>query len=208
MSILDNNFPQLNFNCSDGYIPSKAECYALWDKYEMLSNIKEHSELVADFARAIVQMINEKYPNTFSEDLAYAAGLLHDIAKSWTIKHGGNHQQLGASIVRAETGNTYLSSCVYHHVIWPWESGDLAIENKIFHLPLIIAYADKRVRHSSQVTLKERFDDLLDRYGKTEEIRKNIDINYQQALRIEKILSQKLEFELYACTLNSGILVA
>ncbi len=220
MSYFANSFPQfpLPFASNDfgalsewneiGPLPSEEECFKLWDKYEMLDNIKEHSLLVAQFSRALAILIDEKFPHAVNVEAAYVGGLLHDIAKTWTIKHEGSHQMLGASIVRAETKNPYLAACVYHHVVWPWEEGELALEKVIFHVPVLIAYSDKRIRHNEQVTLKERFDDLLDRYGKTEVIREHINVNYNQAKKMEDFLSKKLEIDLNACTLDSGLLVA
>ncbi len=208
MSLLDNSFPQIELEYDWGYIPTKAECIVLWDKYGMLSNIREHSLLVADFALALAKKINEKFPNTLNEDFVYAAGLIHDIAKTWTIRNGGSHQQIGSSIVRSEFDNPLLSSCVYHHVVWPWQEGILSLKNMIFHAPIMITYSDKRVRHNELVSLDERFADLQNRYGKTEEIRQNIELNYQQAKQIENYLAQKMDFNLHACTLISGSLVS
>ncbi len=208
MNLYKNSYPQLVFDYSDvGYIPNEKECYKLWNKYEMLPNIREHSQLVADFALALCKKINEKFADTVSEDLAYTAGLLHDIAKTYTIKHGGNHQLLGACMIRSETANPYLASCIYHHVIWPWNEGILALENMVFHVPVIIAYADKRVCHNEQVTLDYRFQDLFERYGRTELIREHIQVNYDQAKLMEKFLSEKLEYNLHESIVDNGCLV-
>lgn len=208
MTVLDNTYPQLDLDWKLGKIPSEKECVALWNKYEMLPNIREHSRLVAEFARALAYRINEKFPYKVSEECAYVGGLLHDIAKTITIRDGGSHQDLGASIVRAETGNPLLASCVFHHVLWPWEEGILDLKKHITHVPLLIAYADKRVLHNTLVRLDKRFEDLLERYGRTEKIRENIRQNYKQAKCIEDTLATVLEFDLYACTLTSGRLVA
>ncbi len=208
MSILENSYPQFELDWKIHSVPNVEQCVSLWDKYGMLPNIREHSLLVAEFARAMARRINEIKPNTLNEDFVFAAGMLHDIAKTWTVRNGGSHQQLGASIVRMETSDCLLASCVLHHVIWPWEEGFLSLENNVLHPPLIIAYADKRVKHNLIVSLDERFEDLFERYGKTEEIRKNIQINYDQAKILEENLSKKMEFELNACTFISGLLVA
>ncbi len=209
MSILENSYPQLDMEWNIQNVLNMEQCVNLWDKYGMLQNIREHSLMVAEFARAIARRINQIHPNTLNEDFLFSAGMLHDIAKTWTVRNGGSHQQLGASIIRMETNDCLLASCILHHVIWPWEEeGVLSLENKILHPPLIIAYADKRVKHNTFVSLAQRFEDLFERYGKTEEIRKNIQINYEQALLMEQALSKKMELELNACTLVGGSLVA
>ncbi len=209
MSILANSYPQFPLEWELGNIPTQNACFMLWEKYSMLDNIKEHSLLVAEFALALANKMKEKgLCNEEFAEAAHRAGLLHDIAKTWTIKNGGSHQQIGASIVRNETKNPLLASCVLHHVVWPWQEGILGIDNTILHLPFLIMYADKRVKHSSLVTLDERFEDLFERYGTDDNRRANIQLNYNQAKYIEKTFSEKLEFELYACTLTSGVLVA
>lgn len=166
------------------FVPTKTECYALWDKYEMLDNIREHSLMVAKTALYIARnAIMQKYD--VSEDYIIAAALLHDIAKTYTIKHGGDHACLGAAFVRAETGNPYLAQAVLCHVSWPWLEGDLAIEHAPWRLPLVIAYADKRVCHDGIVSVDKRFHDLLERYGTTELKRKYIQENYEQSIELE-----------------------
>ena len=50
-------------------------------------------------------------------------------------------------------------------------------------------YADKRARHDQFVTLEERFEDLLVRYGDTEEHRQGIRQSYAQGKAIERSMS-------------------
>lgn len=119
----------------------------------------------------------------------------HDIAKTWTILHGGAHDQLGAAIVREETGNPLLAQAVLYHVQWPWEEGPLAPENEPLRLPLLVAYADKRVRHDRLVSLEERFDDLLNRYGDNEEHRASIRLNRKRSLLHEAALLDRLRLK-------------
>lgn len=141
-----------------------------------------------------------------------AAALLHDIAKTYTIKHGGDHAMLGAAFVREKTGNPYLAHAVYAHITWHWlthlmlsditknkQKKDMngAIisfqSQKKYHfednpitLPLLISYADKRVTHSRIVTLDERFENLYERYGHNERSRSRIHANHMQAKALEK----------------------
>ena len=63
-------------------------------------------------------------------------------------------------------------------------------------LPFFIQYADKRARHDSFVSLESRFEDLLDRYGTTEDHRKGIRASYLQAKAIEEALSRHLGMDL------------
>ena len=131
-----------------------------------------------------------------------AAALLHDLAKTYTISHGGNHCQLGAAWVQELTGNPALAQGVLCHVHWPREI-DLAAD----FLPLALIYSDKRVKHNQIVTLEARFDDLLVRYGTTEYIRGRIRESFQQAEAIERALAATLGIDIHENTFGCGRLV-
>lgn len=169
-------------------IPDEAACTRLWNKRGMLSHIRDHSRAVADVATSIARRaiaLGPAFASPALEDMARAAALLHDIAKTYCIQHGGAHAQLGAAWTREDTGNPALAQAVLFHVAWPWEDGDLAPARDPLRLPLIVSYADKRVRHAAIVSLEERFDDLLNRYGDTEEHRASIQHNFDQARQLE-----------------------
>jgi putative nucleotidyltransferase with HDIG domain len=182
-------------------VPDDAQCRMLWDAYGMLQNIREHSELVACVATALAAAAAAAgLPVNVAE--VRAAALLHDLAKTYTIRHGGNHCQLGGAWVQEITGNPALAQGVACHVSWP-ETIDL----RAHFLPLAIIYSDKRVRHNRLVTLEARFDDLLVRYGKTAYIRERIRESFQQAEAIERALAQTLGMKLHESTFGCGGLV-
>lgn len=183
--------------------PDDEQCFALWDKYKMFPNIRKHSLLVAHIATALAARALEVGIET---DVAAtrAAGLLHDIAKTWSIEHGGSHAILGASWTVQETHHYGIAQGVILHVHWPWQ---LPKGAAICCLPIFIIYADKRVRHDQCVTLQQRFDDIIIRYGKTEAIRANIRQSLQQAETIEKALSNQLKCDLHEDSFDCGRLV-
>lgn len=183
------------------FAPNPNDCKLLWDKYAMLDNIRAHSSHVAHIAYTLGLQAQE-VGMVVRPDWLLSCGLLHDIAKSYTIKHGGSHAQLGAAWIVAETGNPALAQGIMHHVHWPW---DVDIER--FFLPLTIIYADKRVKHDRIVTLEERFEDLLVRYGRTEDICQHIRGSFEQAQTIEKALENRLGIALHECSFDSGRLV-
>ncbi len=187
-------------NAADS-IPDDAACFALWDAHGMLDNIRAHSLMVADFATALAQMAVEKGHNVCVSSVR-ASALLHDIAKSYTIAHGGSHAQMGSSLVVQATGNRHIAQGVALHVEWPWK-----LPKNICDLPFFIIYADKRIMHDTCVSLEERYKDLLQRYGDTEHHKKMITLSYEQGVKIENALSALLECDLNAYTLNSGRLV-
>ena len=173
------------------FVPDEAGCAALWDKYGMPPHIRAHCRTVAQVATRIAERALDRGLSV-DMPLLRAAALLHDLAKPYSIRHGGGHAQLGAAWVRDETGNPALAQAVLFHVHWPWDEGPLAPEVCPVRLPLIVSYADKRARHDEVVSLEERFADLLERYGKTEVQRELIRKSCNQALRHEAALTALL----------------
>lgn len=182
--------PPLDFAPVSGLppVPDEAACARLWDKYDMLPHIREHCRAVARVALDVAARAAAR-GRAMDLNAVRAAALLHDLAKTYTIRHGGGHAQLGAAWVREETGNPALAQAVLFHVSWPWSEGPLAPEADPLRLPLIVSYADKRARHDQVVPLEERFADLMKRYGDTEYHRSMIQQNREQALRLEKALT-------------------
>lgn len=185
-------------------IPRIEDCHALWDHYAMLDNIRAHSTLVADMARAVGLRARERGLDV-SLDALLAAGLLHDLGKTYTIAHGGSHAQLGASWVMRETRNGPIAQAVMFHVHWPWDEKWLDDERLL--LTAITLYADKRVMHDAFVGLDERFEDLHVRYGHSEYARERITASHLQGKHVEAALSRRLGVELHEHIADSGRLV-
>lgn len=171
-------------------VPDEAACLDLWERYEMLPNIRAHSLLVARVATFLAELGRDK---GFAVDPAQvrASALLHDLAKTYTIRFGGNHSQLGASWAMEHTGNPRIAQGVMHHVFWPFEA-----EIGRDFAPLCVLYGDKRVAHDRLVPMEDRFQDLLARYGPSEAIRARIEATHEQGRQIEQLFSQALEVDL------------
>jgi len=182
-------------------VPSDEQCFAWWDEFEMMDHIRDHSLLVAKVATFVARAA-EDLGQPVNVRAVRATALLHDLAKTYTIHHGGNHSQLGGAWVMELTGNPVVALGVLHHVHWPW---DPDVEK--FFLPLAVQYADKRVKHDALVSLQMRYVDLFERYGRTAHIRERMQVSFKQAVKIEKLLSRKIEVELDACNFDSGRLV-
>ena len=190
-------------------IPGKAQCLAWWDMYDMLDNVRAHSLQVARVAADITRLVCRSTEKTFGaqsqEQLLQticAAALLHDLAKTYCIRHGGNHAQVGASWVVDLTKNPAIGQGVLHHVFWPGPA-----DPSHFFLPLVIAYSDKRVRHDEIVSLDTRLDDLLVRYGRTQKHREMIRRSFDQVRDIETRLEQQTGVDLNAYSFDSRGLV-
>ncbi|MFC4679140.1 HDIG domain-containing metalloprotein [Desulfovibrio legallii] len=186
-----------------GAAPGDAACFALWDKYAMLPNIRRHSLLVAHIATTLARKA-EALGLPVRAAQVRASALLHDIAKTYCVRYGGSHAQVGAAWTVAETGNYAVAQGVMLHVWWPWS---LPQGTDICALPFFVMYADKRVRHDACVTLEERYDDLLQRYGRTEEAREGIRAAYRQGKTIEDALAVLLGWSLHEDSFDSGRLV-
>jgi putative nucleotidyltransferase with HDIG domain len=205
MSHCDQTLEKYDFPPERGdlgaFTPTDEQCFACWDALDMLPHIRKHSLLVAGLATFLARRAAERGSRV---DVAAtrAAALLHDIAKTYTIRHGGHHSQLGGAWTMDWTRNARLAQGVVHHVHWPF-----ALDLKDHFLPLIIIYADKRVKHDRVVPLTERFVDLLERYGTTEFIRERIELSKQQAKDIEDSLSHILGIDLHAYPFDSRRLV-
>lgn len=181
--------------------PGEAQCVSWWDRFRMPEHIREHSRKVAQVAVQVAEAANARGLNVCVETVR-ASALLHDLAKIYCVVHGGNHSQLGGAWVMALTCDPVIAQGVIHHVYWPFE-----VDLRRFFAPLAVLYGDKRVAHDRIVPIESRFGDLVERYGKTEEIRQRIHSTNRQAKDIETALSQLLEVDLNAHDFDRGRLV-
>ena len=194
--------PPLDFPPCGRAVPPEEVCRALWDKYKMPEHIRAHSEQVARFSVILAELAAMRGYAVRAEDVR-ACALLHDIAKSYTLRYGGSHAQLGAAWALAETGHAGIAQGILHHVYWPWPLR----EETLCTLPILVLYADKRTQHADFVTLEERFADIAVRYGIHEQARRGIETSHRQAAGIERALSARLGVELDAYTPDSGRMV-
>ena len=166
-------------------------CYDLWAKYAMPENIQAHSKLVADIAAQIATRARD-LGFDINVDLTRQSALLHDLGKAYTLEYGGSHALLGAAWVVAATGNYALAQGVLHHIYWPWP---LPKGSAICSLPIIVLYADKRAKHATCVTLAEREEDLILRYGVNPASREIMAKGFAQIGQIERALATCLDWE-------------
>ena len=88
-------------------------------------------------------------------------------------------------------------------LLWPWP-----LPEDLVHPVFFVIYADKRARHDEMVSLDERYEDLLVRYGKSEHSRAAIHRGWEHSKTIERVLSAQLEFPLHESTVVGGRLVS
>jgi len=170
--------------------PDRKICLKMMEHYNMLPNIKAHSILVADLAIIISRELN-KNSSELDLDLIEAAALLHDITKTESIKTGENHSKSGGELLR-NLGHPRIAEIVEQHVIPDKIEGNISEEE-------VVCYADKRILHDKIVSLDERFEYLLERYGKNEKSISFINETRLKLLIIEKRIiknSTFLEFDI------------
>ncbi|CAN2041953.1 Metal-dependent phosphohydrolase [Candidatus Magnetomoraceae bacterium gMMP-15] len=143
-------------------IPSVDACFSFMEKYKMFDHIKDHSVVVARVAKLLSTELYKKGFN-ISSDKIVAGALMHDIAKTECISTNKDHATKGWKICINE-GLHEIADMVREHVILKNYSSTAVCWEKE-----IVCYADKRVKHDKVVSLDERMDYILWRYGKNDE---------------------------------------
>lgn len=169
-------------------IPSREECNELMAKYCMLPNIVAHSRQVMRVSLVITD--NLKNGLSINRNLVMAAALLHDITKARSLETREPHDQSGGELLR-ELGFARIGEIVKQHVILLDFNPQERLEERE-----IINYADKRVMHDRIVSLAERVEDLIQRYGTAKEIKYLIQQNASQAFAIEKKIADSMAVDL------------
>jgi len=171
-------------------IPSPEECDELMARYSMLPNIIAHSRQVMNVSLAIADNVRQGVD--INRDIIIAAALLHDITKTRSLKTKEPHDRSGGELLR-ELGFVSVGKIVEQHVILlDFDPKARLKESEI------INYADKRVMHDRIVSLTERVQDLIQRYGVTEEIKNRIQKNEIQVIAIEKKIAASIAIDLDA----------
>jgi len=177
-------------------IPSIKQCLRFHDQYDMLDNIRAHSFVVARVAESLVDGLHRTGrsdgPLPDKEEVI-AGALLHDIAKTLCIKTGCRHAEIGRQLC-LELGYPELSEVVAEHVVLKNFTSEL-YKRGIFGTKEMVFYADKRVCHDQVVSLNDRLNYILERYGNNDPARELlIRRNFRQTLEFENYLFGFLDF--------------
>ncbi len=173
-------------------IPDINECYEIMGRYGMLPNIVEHSEQVMRVSMAILDDLKDE--TGVDRALVAAASLLHDITKTRSLETKERHDISGGALLR-ELGFERIAWIVEQHVYFTGFDPEGEIEERE-----IVYYADKRVMHSSVVTVDERVADLVRRYGTTPERTEMILKNKEMVLAIERKIARFMKGGIDAVT--------
>ncbi len=168
---------------------SPPQCYGILETHSVPEHIQRHSEQVARVARRLLEALERWDDVTLDRSLVEAGALLHDVAKAECLVSRKDHAVEGARILR-ERGLEAVAPLVERHVnLGNWDPEGPITEVEILN------YSDKRVRHEEVVTLRERFLDLLDRYGKTPQSEARILHNWRCTVAVERKIFAKLPID-------------
>jgi predicted HD phosphohydrolase len=150
-------------------------------RHEMLPHIARHSEAVCRVSMAIGRALVAAGSGI---DLALleAAALLHDITKTRSLETREDHARTGEALL-ADLGCPRTGAVVGEHIV-PADRGDALTEAEI------VAYADKRVVHDEVVDLDQRFEYLMDTYGRYPEALEYFDEMRRRMERIERLIEE------------------
>lgn len=168
-------------------IPTVAQCFRLMAEHRMLANIRDHSIIVARVATLLGRELEQR-GCALSLPLVVAAALLHDIGKTACLDCDRDHAAYGREICLAH-GLDELAEIVGDHVRFRDNSLGAFGEYDI------VFYADKRVTHEQVVSLEERQEYILERYGRNDPQRLAIIREHCRSWRlVEERLFDRLAF--------------
>ena len=177
-------------------IPTVSQCIQLMDTYGMLDNIRHHSLVVARLAERLVAGLAASPAGLTAipdRNLVIAGALLHDIAKTPCLDGSCDHSKEGAAIC-AGRGYQDVAAIVAEHVILR-QYEPKRLRPGRFLAKEIVYYADKRVRHTSVVSLPERLEYILKHYGKGDAVKHRlITANFLRCEEFEQFLFSFLPF--------------
>lgn len=168
-------------------LPNEAQCLALLRKYTTPEHIIMHSVRVCEVGKVVAEGLI-RGSNEVDRDLVRAACLLHDIAKYPCIVSGeGFHDRKGEEMLTAE-GLPAVGRIVGQHVHLRDSYEESVNEAHV------LFYGDKRVVHDRLVTVEQRFEYLIEQYGRSPDAVSRIEGMREKTLRLEERIFSLLDF--------------
>lgn len=174
--------------------PSIRQCLQYIEQYEMLSNIRDHSYMVARVAKTLVEgLVRSNRSHAPDPGVVIAGALLHDIAKTRCLRNNGHHARDG-QLICEKLGYPHIGEIVVEHVVLK-NFNEKLYRKGVFGAKELVYYADKRVRHDQVVSLAERLDYIIERYGDGSTAKEElIRTNFSATIKLERILFAHLDF--------------
>jgi putative nucleotidyltransferase with HDIG domain len=155
----------------------------LLDKAELPQNIVEHCIAVAALSHKLAALLNKK--GCFLDaELCRRAGLLHDICRQES-----EHDLKGYELLLQE--GLFKEADITRSHMGRDISADKITENEVVFL------ADKLMLGTDTVTLNQRFDRALYKYGHDRNAERDINEKYNCALAVKKLFDKVLQADLY-----------
>lgn len=159
------------------------------EEHGMWKNIVRHSLLVERVASCLTKVLLQAGEHLNPGEIT-AAALLHDITKTRSIKTKENHALTGRQLLE-NLGYHRIGEIVGCHVLMP----AAVFNQKAVSAEEIVHYADKRVRHDTIVSLPDRFEDLIIRYGTTAKACQRLKVLVEQSYLIEAKIFSRIDCE-------------
>lgn len=184
---MDADTPE-DFACLETYakerqIPDAAVCREILSWFQVREETRAHCEAVAAFAKTLALRCNAALKKQgkkacLNPDLAYAAGLLHDVAKG-----KADHASDGARWL-CQLGHESVAEIVKGHMDLPEEKLESLNESVIVYL------ADKMMAKNVPVTVEGRFAPKRERFKGNPKALFSLEKRYQKAKRAEKMAEE------------------
>ena len=172
-------------------LPTVEECFNILNDNQVPFHIIEHSITVARVGLTLAMALKESRPlhEGLDIELVAVACLLHDVKKMECIEHGCDHAEAGSDYLNA-LGLPDVASLVRQHYRLDPENKDFSRIKEV-HL---LYYADNRVKHHEIVDIDERFEDLIERYGRDKRTIRDLRMRLEETKELEKRLFSVLTF--------------
>ncbi len=155
------------------------QCFELMGKMQMPEHIVAHSLQVHRVAMCLIGDLKSRGLQ-LNGQLVQAAALLHDITKSRSFETAENHALTGGQKL-TDLGYPEIGNLVRQHV----QLDDYS-ESKNLAEAEMVNYADKRVLHDRIVSLDERMNYIMERYGHEPAHQQRIQMLWEKTRTLEK----------------------
>ncbi len=170
-------------------VPDKKKCIKLLRENHAPVHIIKHCVKVAAVSLFIGDRLQKKGID-INTDLLMAGALLHDISKYQSIVSGGDHAVMGAVLLET-LGYPEVARIVKCHVHLDRQINKGERIDEV----LVVNYGDKRVKHTDVVSLNERFDDLMLRYGTNSRRQTRISELFEQSKKMEDLIFSIIDLD-------------
>jgi putative nucleotidyltransferase with HDIG domain len=167
-------------------IPSREECLKMMGQHGVLVHIVGHCLEVAKVALFLSVELNKR-GQRIDLRLVEAASLLHDLTKTEGLRTKEDHAKTGFQLLKG-MGYERVGEVVSQHIHLLEKRNPSQVSEEE-----VVNYADKRVQHDRIVSLRERFVDLKERYGKSQSSFERLDDLEKATFKLEEKIFSILE---------------